>query len=263
MKKKDFFRLLFLSGLLFPVYAEMPNPGVYGGAFVGLTWSSPISDPLIVPFIELELKQDGFIAELIKRLFNKLENARKGRNYELTYSTFGQFGLELGYRFQSLRIEGEFFYNSSPYQHLNILGGYRDFRFSGNSNQDNYISGKTDIAAGMLNIYYDFLNLPIPNIGITPFVGVGGGYAKITNDLKIYNQGQLINNAPISPNGSHFAGQLMAGLLYFIDEFSTIGLDYRYFTTASETVTLAAGDTTFRNQIQSVNLTYNGSFNFG
>ena len=260
MKKRDFFKLFLLPLVAMPLYADMPQPGVYGGVLFGFTWSSPISDPLIIP--SLEAGRFPFIERIINLIIGNLQSVR-GSDFELNYSAFGQIGGQIGYRFDSIRLEGQFFYNTSPYRKLKIHGLLRDFHIDSNTNLSNYITGETNTAAGMLNIYYDFLKLPIKLANITPFVGVGGGYANVSNNLKIYKDGSALNNDPISPNGSHFAGQLMAGLLYFIDEFSTIGLDYRYFTTASESHTVGAGTTTFRNQIQSANLTYNGSFNFG
>lgn len=263
MAKRDFIKLLVLPFISLPVFAEMPGAGLYGGALIGITWSSPISDPLIISLIDTERQRDGFFAQLIQRIFLQYRSTLSGRDFELNYATFGQIGAQIGYRFESLRLEGQFFYNTSPYRKLIFHGPLLDFDISANSNQNNYITGETNTAAGMLNIYYDFIHFPVKFINITPFVGIGGGYANVSNNLKLYIQGNALNNNPIAPSGSHFAGQLMTGLLYFIDEFSTIGLDYRYFTTASQTVSIAAENTTFRNQIQSVNLTYNGSFNFG
>ena len=260
MKKRGFFKLLLLPLVSMTLYAQMPQPGLYGGVLFGFTWSSPISDPLILPF--LEAGDNPLVEFIINKILGKLKSAN-GSDFEINYSSFGQIGGQIGYRFDSLRVEGQFFYNTSPFRKLKIHGLIKDFELGSNNNVSNYITGETNTAAGMLNIYYDFLKLPINLVNITPFVGVGGGYANVSNNLKIYRDGSALNNDPISPNGSHFAGQLMAGLLYFIDEFSTIGLDYRYFTTASETHTIGAGTTTFRNQIQSANLTYNGSFNFG
>lgn len=263
MKKTVFFILLLLPFISLPVCAEMPEAGLYGGALIGITWSSPISDPLIIPFIQIELENGGIIAQLIQQLILKYRSNLGGRDFELNYSAFGQIGAQIGYRFKNMRLEGQFFYNTSPYKNLKINGPLVDFDISGNGDQNLYITGETNTAAGMVNVYYDFIDLPFKLMDITPFVGIGGGYANVSNNLTLYAAGKPLNNNPIAPNGSHFAGQLMTGLLYFIDEFSTIGLDYRYFTTASQTVSIAAGNTSFRNQIQSVNLTYNGSFNLG
>lgn len=260
MKKMNFISLCFITLVTMPLYAIMPQQGLYGGVLFGFSWSSPIANPMGFPFVNDDLQRDGPISKLIKRIISDKFNST---SFKLEYSVLGQIGGQIGYRFDNIRLEGEFFYNVSPYRKLKIDGLTREFEISANNNLSNYITGETDTAAGMLNIYYDFLQLPSKWISITPFVGIGGGYANVTNNLQIYANGNLLNNTPISPSSAHFAGQLMTGLLYFIDEFSTIGLDYRYFTTASQTMTVAGHDSTFKNQIQSVNLTYNGSFNFG
>ena len=263
LKTRPWIKLLLLPFISQPICAAMPEAGVYAGALLGITWSSPISTPLIIPYIEINLQEDGIIAQLIKKLVQNYRSTLNGRDFQLNYATFGQIGGQIGYRYQSFRVEGQFFYNTSPYRKLKYTGPLIDLDIAANSDQGFYIGGETTTAAGMLNIYYDLMQLPIKLMDITPFVGVGGGYANVNNNLQLYIQGNALNNNAIAPSGSHFAGQLMTGLLYFIDEFSTIGLDYRYFTTAAQTVSISAGETTFRNQIQSVNLTYNGSFNLG
>jgi hypothetical protein len=234
-KKKASVILVFYSLASF-AQPLIPIPGLYGGVNIAPSWAS-----------STDVLNGSYTVD------------------KLTYTMMGGIGGQLGYRWQNLRLEGELFYNASPYNSITYnspdAGGYT--KLYANNDQTNYISGETNILTTMLNIYYDFLNWGIGPMQITPYVGAGGGYAWVQNDLNVFLDGTQTYTNQYYPNNSGLAGQLIAGLLFFIDESSYFGLDYRYFTTVNEHQQLGQVTSSFQNQLMSINLSFNGSFNWG
>ena len=236
MNKTLILSALFLLCASSIAFSLSPIPGVYGGANIAASWASSTD------------------------VLNGSSTIDK-----LTYSMMGAIGGQIGYRWRNLRLEGELFYNNSPYNSITYnnpaLGG--ENTLYANSDQNNYITGQTNILATMFNIYYDFVDWGIGPMQITPYIAAGGGYAWVQNDLNVYLQGVQTYTDHIYPNNSALAGQLMAGLLFFVDESSYFGLDYRYFTTANAQQQWGKVTSSFQNQIMSINLSFNGSFNWG
>ena len=237
MYKTFFLGTIFISCANSFAMPVNPIPGIYGGAIIAVSWAS-----------STDVLNGSYTID------------------KLTYAMMGAIGGQIGYRWQNVRLEGELFYNNSPYDSLTYnnpdIGGYQTLK--ANNDQTNYATGETNILATMFNIYYDFINLGIGPMQITPYVGAGGGYAWVQNDdLQVYLDGTQTYTDHILTNNSGLAGQLIAGLLFFIDESSYFGLDYRYFTTVNEHQQLGQVKSSFQNQVMSINLSFNGSFNWG
>jgi hypothetical protein len=213
-----------------------PTPGIYAGANIGASWAASV--------------------DVLNGSYTK---------DKLTYTMLGNIGGQIGYRWKNIRLEGELFYNSNPYNSITYnnpdIGGYQTIY--ANNDQTNYITGETNTLATLMNVYYDFLEFGIGPLQITPYVGAGGGYAWVQNNLDMFLDGTQTYTDHFFPNNSGLAGQLMAGLLFFIDESSYLAVDYRYFTTANEHQQWGQSTSSFQNQFMSINLTFNGSFNWG
>lgn len=236
MYKTIIFSALLFSSLNSQAFSLTPTPGLYGGLNIAASWASSV-----------DVLTTSYTID------------------KLTYTMMGAIGAQLGYRWRNIRLEGELFYNNSPYNSITYnnpdIGGL--VTLYANNDQTNYITGATNILAPMLNIYYDFLELGIGPMQITPYVAAGGGYAWVQNDIDFFIDGSQTYTDHIYPNNSGLAGQLMAGVLLFIDESSYFGLDYRYFTTVNEQQQWGQVKSSFQNQLMSINLSFNGSFNWG
>lgn len=171
----------------------------------------------------------------------------------LNYGLMGDIGGQFGYRVNNFRMEGQFFYNNSPYKSLELNGVTI---FAPSVNTTGYrVEGSTDLGAVMFNGYYDFFTDDTSK-SLIPYVGVGVGYAYVSNKFNLYYQEVAIDNAQIKSHVSTAAGEVIVGASYFLDDFTFFGLDARYFTTVTKSSPLDA-----RAQVYSLNLSFNGAFN--
>jgi len=86
-----------------------------------------------------------------------------------------------------------------------------------------------NITTVMMNTYYDFDNISIANI--TPYMGIGMGYAGITimqtEDSSTYGISHMISKDNL------FAYQGMAGISYFLQDNASIEVFYKYSRTSN------------------------------
>ena len=164
----------------------------------------------------------------------------------------GAIGGQLGYRCGKYRFEGQYFYNNNPYKSLE-LGNITIFAPS--SSPDFRIEGSTDSGFGMFNGFYDFLPND-PRSNLVPYLGVGVGYAYVSNNLTVYYNDVNLYAAHVKEATSSAAGQGIVGMSYFLDDFASFALDFRYLTTTAKTKLLDS-----RLQVYSLNLSFNGAFN--
>jgi OOP family OmpA-OmpF porin len=133
-----------------------------------------------------------------------------GINTEASYDT-GWAGIgSVGYGFgNGLRLELEV--------------GYRDNDVDSLSGQTGG-GGSTNVWSGMLNLLYD-----IPTgTAFTPYLGVGGGYARVKADgIAPVAAG----NVTVDDSDNVFAYQGIVGVAYGITPNLKVALDYRYFGT--------------------------------
>jgi hypothetical protein len=244
------------------VSALNPTPGVYAGVIVGASGQLSQNASFLTPFVDYAVQKDNYLAEQIQEVIDSLsDNAR--RDLSLNYNILGLIGGQIGYRYDKFRIEGEFFYNSAPYKNFKISNGVNNVSLSNDDTQTSYINGSTNTSGILLNVYLDLLPPDYVDSNFAPFLGVGGGYARVQNNFQFYVQGNLVNEYVQNRTQGAAAGQLMAGVLYFLDDFSNFGIDFRFFSTANISPNVGPFGYSYNSQIASVNLTFNGALNLG
>lgn len=253
--------LIVFTFLLNPSFAYTPPPqGLYAGVIVGGSSQNSINAPFVRPLSEILADSNSFIGRKIQSL---IEERGKNLTYTLDYTLLGLVGGQLGYRWNRFRLEGELFYNAAPYNNLLFDNGKRQINIGSSSNENNYIAGNTFTLSGLLNVYVDLLPSNVFDSSISPFVGIGGGFASVQNNLDIFIQGDQITKFNLATTQYSSAGQVIVGVHYFLDEVSNLGLDYRYFSTGNLKTQFRDNMESYRVKISSINITYNGSFNFG
>ena len=167
-------------------YAVDPVSGTYGGVVLGGSYMFSIPAPATGDVIIAPTVSGTTVAALAKYLSTSPISSSK-TNYQLNYGLMGLLGVQVGYRCDELRVEGQIFYNSSPVSSLSIWDGTSSVKLSNNNNVANiiYPSGQTNVIAGMANFYYDFIPPSTLDSNFAPFVGVGVGYANVQNNFNI------------------------------------------------------------------------------
>ncbi|KTD05538.1 outer membrane beta-barrel protein [Fluoribacter gormanii] len=189
----------------------------------------------------------------------------------------GGIGASLGYKIQNFRLEGEFLFNINNYGQLNagsctlispaVLGP------EGTCPPEVVdvglgFNGYTIGLYGFFNAFYDFMSSD-PNVNFVPYLGVGVGGADLLNHAVFQSNNQCISLGTCSPivnesfDKSHFgfAAQGILGFNYYIDDFTTIGLDFRYVSTFNLSKNNSTSSTTNSSNsafgISTINLTGN------
>ena len=128
------------------------------------------------------------------------------------------------------------------------------------------MTGQTNTGAILVNGFFDLYTPSDDNVtNIAPYIGLGIGYSYVQNNLTFqYNQTYLANGEFVQSYYA-LAGQAIVGVNYFMDDFTTIGLDFRAFSTTnqqhSNKYLPISVDT--QAQIYSINLVFNGAFELG
>ncbi len=219
--------LLMINGQLFAVN---PVNGFYGGVFLGPTYAPNATFTVETPFSPLSM--DGTVH----------------------YSIIGNIGGQAGYRFNHFRVEGELFANYNTFKTLKV--GDITFNTPYPYYSNITMKGSTTTGAIMANVFYDFYTLG-QTVYWSPYLGLGIGYSYIQNTVSFYNANVEYPSLGQTQSSTHPAGQFIIGLGYFLDDFTTVGLDYRYFTTE------AASPFNSRTALNSFNITLIGSFDRG
>ena len=165
----------------------------------------------------------------------------------VSYLIGGNGGAQLGYRWGNFRIEAEGLFNENKYQQIKF-GDHTAIRDK-NDEFRNHISGYTYFISGLANGIYEFYQ-PGNDLNFVPYLGLGIGYASIKNSLSGYHKDVLIGTA--SETSSAAIGQAIAGLSYFFDDFTSLGLDYRYLVTTKS----GTFNTSFQAQTLNLSFTY-------
>ena len=260
--KKQLKGILFSLSLMTCVhsntYAVDPTPGLYGGVIIGGSYMFPVT-----PYPNSEYI--NYLNNTYPDFTTNVPNVGTNSIGNLTYSFMGLVGGQLGYRYQNFRAEVEFMYNANNYDTLNV----GNTKIHSDSNDTVYIGGQANVLAGFLNFYYDLLPPASVEAQVAPFVGLGIGYASIQNNFQMNIDSQRVSNlipgtnTQFLPSSTAPAGQLIAGLLYFLDDFSFFSLDCRVFSTANISQGAPYTNKDIRYQLISGNLSFNGSFDLG
>lgn len=237
------------------LHAATPVSGIYVGALFGGTYEPNINFTVTDPVGTLNAL--SIPSSLIPS--NITTSSTTGT---LGYDILINAAAQIGYRFcDNFRVEIEGLYNKNPYNFLRV-GNVTVH--SPDTSTGLRIDGGTTSGIGFLNAYYDFLGDGENNLA--PYVGLGVGYAYIYNVVKFYYNESLLNptNTGAKNYGNSPAGQVILGMSYFMDDFFSVGLDARYYATATRTFTTSLG-TSYNTHLQvySVNLFFNGALEFG
>lgn len=230
-----FFLFSFLYGSI--LHAVNPPRGWYAGVFLGPTMTNKMTYPF--------------------------KNPLTGTNDSGTmkYNVLGNVGVDLGYRINKFRAEGEFFFNASPYDSLQLGSVVIPHTTGKNAPASTTeptletlgMKGYTYTSALLVNGFYDFFSY-CEGCFWAPYVGAGIGYAHIVNNIKFYNNDSAIGGSMTSNEVNKPAAQAIVGVNYFVDDFASFGIDFRYFATQK----IDHFETGLR--IASVNFTVAGSF---
>lgn len=223
-------------------YALDPVQGFYGGLFVGGSYTPNVTSKFYIP--------------QFKSMNSSISSAT------LSYQPYINGGGQVGYRFDQFRAELEPFVNYSPYSTLTV-NGTKIHKFKKKFSTPNmpYLQGRTSTGALMVNGYYDLFDISEQS-NYVPFVGFGVGYATVQNTINFYNT--LTPYTKSSDRKGLAALQGIIGVNYFMDDFTAIGLDFRYFTTQSGKYRLhSITQSSLRTQFATLNLSVNGAFDCG
>lgn len=210
---------LFLSLLSTQVMAVNPVTGWYGGFMVTASYT---------PSFELTAANPNAIYIPPIPSLNLPVNIPSS---EIDYrAAGGGAGGQLGYRFNPCwRLEGEFLFNVNEYSSISFGNRLTINRYSDSQPNGLNQNGRTNLYVGMINAYYDFVSSD-PESYLVPYVGIGLGYAQVENRIT-FNAFEQEIGPRIDLSTSGFAGQIILGFSYFLDDFTTANLDYRFLTT--------------------------------
>lgn len=144
-----------------------------------------------------------------------LDVVKQGIRYDKTNFQSGfDAGLNLGFKSNPMRYEGELSYLKANINNFNVNNALQ-FNPTGYSNA----------VLGLANVYYDFTGI---TESLQPFLGAGIGYAWV--------QDKLNGTGPFGPShfdasNSAFAYQATGGLTYNFAENYALSLGYRYIGT--------------------------------
>lgn len=181
---------------------------------------------------------------------------------EIDYKVMGNGGLQIGFRCNHFRIEGEGIYSYTGINKLifnNLILNYPDNTFSltmpipaipifnnlvvksMSSSPLFIVRGNTTMYGGLVNGYYEFY-VPDGDVDIVPYIGAGIGYSFIQSTARFYYNGVQISQ-PLGLNNIIFNNttegdsthmyQGILGVSYFLDDFTSVGADLRYLRTGT------------------------------
>lgn len=155
--------------------------------------------------------------------------------------------LQLGYRYDKFRFEGELFYTSHDYSKM--IGQMTL------TNRPNYFGlsakGTTSFWTLFFNGFYEFYRTE-QELNWVPYLGLGIGYISLGNDLSFSYQG--LESYYRHDRVSGIMGQAIAGLSYFFYDNFSLSLDLRYQLSSSN------DDIHSDLEVKSLNLLFNWTF---
>ncbi len=133
-------------------------------------------------------------------------------------------GLALGFAFgqiqgKNLRSEIEVTYRTNDLEGMSLISNAGATQFQPGN-------GSIESVSGMLNVFWDFKDLPTQRI--KPYLGGGIGGVSVDADFQINRQSTLGDG-----NDTSLAYQWIAGLNYQTNRYSDLFVEYRYFAADS------------------------------
>jgi hypothetical protein len=167
----------------------------------------------------------------------------------LTYDFGGNMGGGIGYKINNFRVEGEFNYAYLGFNKLQLGDIVITKKRSLTTPK---LGGNTRIMSFFVNGFYDLFN-PDPETNFIPYVGLGIGMAQFRNTTDLTFQNRILVKTIESVSGGAVQGIL--GFRYYLDDYTSFSLDYRYFTTNK--IKEDSGLFTQRFTMSSINLNFN------
>jgi opacity protein-like surface antigen len=184
----------------------------------------------------------------------------------------GGVGMGVGYRIQQFRIEAQAFYSYIHSESLTIgnctlVSPSLETPIGGAACPPNAgFNGSSSLFYGMINGFYDFYISE--DSDLSPYLGLGIGGANQKNGVNFVNTTTLQSIGGNTKSNSP-AAQFIVGLNYFIDDYATIGMDFRYLSTSNlknqnsttpNVINAFSGQTSDRYTMASLNFLINFSF---
>ncbi|KTD32039.1 outer membrane protein [Legionella israelensis] len=246
---------LALSLLSGQVFAYKPVEGWYAGFLGEVSYTPDVSFTVLTPPV---LLHPALIPVVPGAPAFPIFPAGQLQS-EIGYRIGGGGGGQLGYRlFDCYRLELEILFNTNSYDDLTI-GPVKIPRLNSKKTTPGLaVDGRTNVITGMINGYYDFLR-PNSDSNLIPYVGLGIGYVSIQDRISFYYNGTEIGPR-LKETKSTAAGQIILGASYFLDDFTSANLDYRFITTnnISEQNRFFVRDERF--QLHTINFSMNFAF---
>lgn len=256
--------LASLSGLLLiqQAYsaAVVPQSGFYGGLFGGAGYVQDIVFTNFFGYNPTNVINSSLTWPIQKTLFAP---PLPRFSTELDYKVLGNGGLQIGYRCNHFRIEGEGLYayagiNKLIFNNLilnypfslqlsNSFPVFSNYRINSlSSSLFLNVRGNTSLYGGLINAYYEFYAPDGGDVDIVPYVGAGIGYGLMQTTARFYFNGQqflqpltppysisniIFNNNTESDSTHIYQG--IVGLSYFLDDFTAVGTDLRLMRTGN------------------------------
>jgi hypothetical protein len=253
---KGFLTTFGLLVMSINAYTLDSAPGTYAGMIIGGSYLTSVNLQNLNPFFSNLYATNTTFSKYMNSIGATINGNSK---YTLNYRFLGLLGAQVGYRFNNFRMELEGFYNTNPVNYIAI----NSVQLSSNSTKDVYVSGQTNIAAGLINFFYDFIPPGNLDTSISPYVGLGVGYGWVQNNLNLQVDRKIVNNGTLAQTKGAVAGQLIVGLAYFIDDCSYFGFDGRLFSTVGIQQPYTYNNNTNNYTLASLNLSFNGHFELG
>ena len=238
MKRSILLAAASMLALTGTAHALNPISGTYGGFFIGGSYAPDIT-----------LKTTNVITG-------------KPMSSTLGFKGLVNAGGQIGYRFcDRYRVEAELLYNKNPYSFLNI-GNYTVH--SPSTSTGLRMQGGTTSGIAFANGYYDFLS-DDDTSSVVPYAGLGIGYAYLYNAVEFYNNEVLVPNSHQKTSSTRPAGQAILGVSYFLDDFMSFGIDFRYYGTITTKTTTSRTNQMLSPSLSvgSINFLFNGVLDFG
>lgn len=192
----------------------------------------------------------------------------------------GGGALSIGYKVNSFRLETELLVNVNTFTQAKVgsctlvspnVVSPQGVCPAFVTNNGLGFKGNTTGAYGLFNVIFDFLPGPESDRLLVPYIGLGLGGAMIrtkaqvqTNKFATTLDPSLTTPVSVSKNMSKsgFAGQGIIGLSYYMDDYATIGMDFRYVSTQTSKNSNATTSTSSNKQYGIATLNFVGTFAF-
>jgi opacity protein-like surface antigen len=170
-----------------------------------------------------------------------------------TYNLGGNGGIFFGYRWCNLRLEIEPLFNENGLNQIKL----GDFTIESSDNT-NFLRmhGYTYFVSGLVNAIYEFYQAGSDRTNFAPYLGVGIGYAYTQSKVRIFKKDNLRGTIMNTDDLGMLQGIL--GVNYFMDDFTAVGIDYRYMILSKLSKNHGSMSNSF--QPQTINLSFTYAF---